>query len=414
MRFPNKKIKSSALQFALYISVIITLLLFGLLLYIHSSKILQYNAQYQLQTIENVNTVLFLELSNKTFKSDSIKTSVSTEYDSKEILLNEFWGGFQKTTVISKIKSKYFKKTALLGSKYSENSPCLYLEDTQKPLVVVGNTKIEGIAYLPAQGVRPGTISGEEYYGNQLIYGNSFSVNSGIPKLKKEFLNYIDNLLKYPQSANQDNREINSFDNAIGVIQSNYIITLNKNLTGNIIVKSQNKIIVKESSHLKDVILVAPIVEVLDGVKGNFHIIASEKIVIGNHVNLDYPSSVITQLNETKLSEEPNKIGVGIGKFTTIKGQIILLKEQTDNVFDTDILIDQNSKITGEIYCLGNLELKCDVEGSVYARQFITRASGTIFINHLYNVKISTKNFPLSYGGIPLENTQKSIVKWLY
>src|SRR5690606_29356935 len=187
---------SSALQFALFVSVLIALLLFGLLLYIHSSRIFQSNTEFQLSTIENCNQAIQLELNKKELEKDSLSISISSQFESKETIFNEFWGGFQRTLVHSKIKTKEFQKTALLGSKYNDVSPCLFLEDTQKPLVVVGNTKIEGLAYLPNQGIKPGTISGNSYYGSELVYGNIKFSNSSLPKLREEFIEYLENIVK--------------------------------------------------------------------------------------------------------------------------------------------------------------------------------------------------------------------------
>lgn len=412
LQFLNRKLKSSALQFALFVSVLIALLLFGLLLYIHSSKILQSNTDFQLYTIENCNQALQLELNNKEFDKDSLSFSVLPQSESKETIFNEFWGGFQKTLIRSRVKTKEFKKAAFLGSKYNELSSCLYLEDTQKSLVVVGNTKIEGLAYLPNQGIKPGTISGNSYYGNQLVYGNIQLSNSNLPKLREEFLEYLDRIEKNrPNDFLIDSRII-SFKESTKFIYQTGTIVLNQELIGNIIIQSETTIIITENSKLKDVLIIAPKVEIQDNVKGNFNVIATKEIIVGNNVNLDYPSSLI--INSDVKEKVEQKVGISIGKLSNIKGQIILLKDKLDNIFETDIFIDENSKIKGEIYCQGNLELKSNVEGSVYTHQFITRANGTIFINHLYNIEISNKNFPLNYAGIPFDKSQKNIAKWLY
>lgn len=411
LQFLNRKLKSSALQFALFVSVLIALLLFGLLLYIHSSKILQSNTEFQLNAIENCNQAIQLELNNKEFHKDSLSISISSQLELKETFFNEFWGGFQKTLIQSRVKTKEFKKAAFLGSKYNELSPCLYLEDTQKPLVVVGNTKIEGSAYLPSQGIKPGTISGNSYYGNQLVYGNIQLGNSDLPKLREEFLEYLPKILKSRPNDFLDSSS-NSFKERTKFIYQTGTIVLNQDLIGNIIIKSETSIIITENSKLKDVLIIAPKVEIQDNVKGNFNVISTKEIIIGNNVNLEYPSSLI--INSDVKEKVEHKVGISVGKSSTIIGQIIFLKDKIDNIFETDIFIDENSKIKGEIYCQGNLELKSNVEGSVYTHQFITRANGTVFVNHLYNIEISNKYFPFAYAGIPFDKSQKNIAKWLY
>lgn len=412
MQFLNRKLKSSALQFSLFVSVLIALLLFGLLLYIHSSKILQSNIEFQLCTIENCNQAIQLELNKKEFDKDSLSISISSQFESKETVFNEFWGGFQRTLVQSKVKTKEFQKTAFLGSKYNDKSPCLFLEDTQKPLVVVGNTKIEGLAYLPNQGIKPGTISGNSYYGSELVYGNIKFSNSSLPKLREEFLEYLENIVRSKPNDYLIYSKTNSFKEKPKYIYQTDAIILNQELIGNIVIKSESKVVVTERAILKDVLIIAPKVEIQDNVKGNFNLIATEEIVVGEHVNLNYPSSLIVK-SESKENQE-HKVGIEIGKSSTIIGQIIFIKKEFNNIFETDIFIEENSKVKGEIYCQGNLELKSNIEGSVYTKQFITRTNGTVFINHLYNVEISNKDFSLTYAGILFDNSSKNIAKWLY
>src|SRR5690606_976577 len=150
------------------------------------------------------------------------------------------------------------------------NRTTLYIQDNNKPLVVVGNTKIEGVAYIPKQGVKSGTISGQSYYGSQLIYGQT-RTSSTLPRIASEILSQIKSIEDQALKVSQDQFiELehgkgykNSFSEPVQVMYSNSDINLNSlQLTGHILIQSKTRIVVEASSVLKDVVLIAPEIEI--------------------------------------------------------------------------------------------------------------------------------------------------------
>lgn len=408
----NKKIKSGALQFSIFVSVLIALLILGLLLYLHSVKTLGQNSQSLIKAIENNNQAFLYELNTKTFFKDSLFINISREEKAEQIIKNEFWGTYQKTYVDSRFLRKNFKRVAFLGSKYNQrDKPALYLKNTRQPLVLVGDTKIEGLAFLPDQGVKPGNILGNAYYGNKLIYGDIKFSTSDLPKLRGEYFTYLKELTNSNNSQELLFNPENSFLESTKLIYDVNTIILDKKITGNVIVKSETQIIVKNTSDLRDIILVAPKILIENGVKGMFQAIASEEIEIKKNVTLDYPSSIILYQTNNENSK-PHRIIIDAN--SVIKGQVVFIGDNNENIFENNIYVGMNSNIIGEIYCEGNLELKGNVYGSVYTHQFTADYGGTVYINHLFDIKISNIDFPDFYAGLPFENEKKTIAKWLY
>ena len=291
----NTKIKSGALQLAVFISVLIALLLSGLLLYAYTFSYFKEQSRATIENIQLSNTAInhilkksesstdtisidFLEKENQ-----SIKTHIST------------WGIFEKVFIKTQHRKKIFTKTALIGSLIdADKSPTLYLQETYNPLTVVGNTKIAGKIFLPSQGVKSGYIAGESYYGSQLIYGNIERSGATLPPLNK---NNVEMLLFYLKNYKSENQiDFINLSNTIKVVNSfkqktknNYssklIILENVELTGNIIIKSDTLIRIKKTALLKEVILVAPTIEIEEGVTGNFQAIASKKISVSKSIS---------------------------------------------------------------------------------------------------------------------------------
>ncbi|MGN7812854.1 hypothetical protein [Flavobacterium sp. 22076] len=340
------------------------------------------------------------------------------------------WGVFQKGITITQFRKKKFTKTAIIGSLLlADKTPTLFLQETHNALTVVGNTKITGIAYLPKQGVNSGYIAGNSYYGSQLIYGRIEKSTEELPKLGKTFLDAINFYIKEYKINRQEDyinlnsriKILNSFkEKTKGFYSENAIILENKIISGNIIIKSETAIKVKKTALLNDIILIAPSIEIEDETMGNFQVIASKKITLGKKCNLSYPSALLLfqdNKNDPNNNSNYNSLlenQIFIGEGSSLKGCVNYFQTKEKPDFKTQIVLEKDSKIKGQVYCNGNFEIKGTVSGSVYTKQFVANQAGSIFMNHVYNATIENENVPAIYGGIILEQEPKTILKWLY
>ncbi|MDI1305380.1 MAG: hypothetical protein PSX42_11130, partial [bacterium] len=337
-------------------------------------------------------------------------------------------GIYETAFTKSQFRKKVFIKTALIGSLInSDESPTLFLQETQNPLTIVGNTSIKGIAYLPSQGVKPGYIAGNSYYGKQLIYGSIKKSAPVLPKLEKSVIDALVFYLKDYKPLIQgdyinletNRRIVNSFkEKAKGAYLKEPIILENREITGNIIIKSDTLIRIKRTALLKDLILIAPIIEIEDGTKGNFQAIASKRITLGKECKLSYPSALVlfqdNKNNQSVVTNNTSNNQIFIDSGTIVKGSVCYFQAKEFADFQTQIVLEKEATIKGQVYCNGNFELRGTVSGSVYTKQFVANQSGSIFVNHIYNGVIENENIPNIFGGIVLEKEPKTVMKWLY
>lgn len=422
------KLKSGALQFTVFIAVLIALLLSGLILYAYTFIYMKEQSKGAIENIQFSDTGIKYLLQQEEISTDTLAIDfIKKENQTIQVHLSQ-WGVFEKAHSKSIFRKKRFIKTALIGSLInSKDSPTLFLQETQNPLSVVGKTEIRGIAYLPSQGVRTGYIAGNSYNGLQLIYGSIQKSTPQLPIVKKSITDVIVFYLKEYQPANQEeyiNLEANrkifvSFkEKTKGFYSKNPIVLENKEITGNIIIKSDTLIRIKNTALLKDLILIAPVIEIEDKTTGNFQAIASRQIKVGKACKLNYPSALIlyqdNKSNPYNQSTKEFENQIFINSETTIIGSVCYFqtKELTD--FQTQIVLKKESRIKGQVYCTGNFELGGTVSGSVYTKQFISNEAGSIFVNHIYNGVIENENIPDIYGGIIMEKTPKTVLKWLY
>ncbi|WP_163408505.1 hypothetical protein [Flavobacterium ajazii] len=424
------KIKSGALQFTVFIAVLIALLLAGIVLYAYTFTYMKEQSKGAIENIQIVDIGIQSLLQQKDLSTDT----TGIDFIKKE---NQFikthlsqWGVFQKGISVAQFRKKQFTKAAIIGSvMISEKSPTLYLQETHNALTVVGNTKIQGIAFLPVQGVNSGYIAGNSYYGSQLIYGRKEKSTSELPKPEKTLLDAVNFYLKEYKINRQEEfidlnsgvRIINSFKaKTKGFYSEKAIIIENRIITGNIIIKSETSIKIKKTALLKDVILIAPVIEIDDETLGCFQAIASKKITMGKKCNLTYPSAlVLYQDNKNSTGDNLNfndrsANQIFIDEGSTLRGCITYIQTKETPDFQTQIILEKDARIKGQVYCNGNFEIKGIVSGSVFTKQFVANQAGSIFMNHIYNATIENENIPEVYGGIILEQEPKTVLKWLY
>lgn len=422
----NHRVFSGALQFTIFIGVIIALILAGLVLLQNTHTFFIQQSKATIENIQLTNSGISFLKHQDNFTADTTIVNQLSDENQKVEVQSSPWGIYEKAIVKSTHRQKIFYKCALLGSQIDGvKRPNLYLQDSFKPLFIAGNTVLKGNIFLPYQGVRPGYIVGEGFYGIDLIKGKSYRSDVKLPELMGRYREIIERLAKFSEVKQENylgesnlSKYYNSFLKPTKSYFSKTEIVLDKNeLTGNIIIKSEVKIKVKNSAILKDVILIAPVIEFEDKVSGNFQVFASIKITIGKECKFNYPSSIVL------IEEKGKNIGVNhqeselfIDEKTEIRGTVIYFKNtvKTDDNFKTQITLSKGSILKGEVYCEGNFELLGKVVGSVYTEQFIVNKSGSIFINHIYNGQIVNDDFPESFCGLLFKKNQKGVVKWIY
>lgn len=423
------KFRAGALQFVIYVALVVALLITAFILLVYTHKRFSLKTHFIIETTQNADKGIRYTLQNKINLNDTTTIALNDEaYKSLKVHRN-YWGVFEKITSVANIKTNRFTKIALVGGIQPETERvALYLKDNNKPLVVVGNTRIEGTAYLPLQGIKPGTIAGKSYYGSQLIYGNTKIANH-FPELIRDTKIQLNQLelqiteLSQDQFVNLERSKSfsNSFLQPVQIVFSNGPINLSGlRLAGHIVVQSKAKITVDGSAKLTDILLMAPEIEISNGVKGQFQAIASKQLIVGQNVQLNYPSALV--VNEKRVQQplagtntaQLNDPQLVIGEQSSIKGTVLYLGQPKPNNFKIQFQLQTNTTVFGEVYCNQNFELLGQIKGTVYTDNFIAKQSGSVYQNHIYNGVIIANDLPEEYIGLTFMNSKKGIVKWLY
>mgnify|MGYP001418790932 FL=1 len=415
------KIKAGAIQYVLVISVVIIIVLFAFISLVYTQKKIQLKSLLFKEAIEATYMGFnYLKTNSIPFNTN---TKISfTDYDFEQTEISKKpWGIFDIGIARTTLKKETFLKVALLGNK-NKGGKALYLAENNQALVLVGDTNIKGDVVLPKRGVKTGTIAGTSYYGTKLIDGNIKKNANNLPKIQN--IAYLKQLLKaLPTEAIEyisleDNMSLNqSFTENTLVYKTSENLSLKDiQLRGNIVIISTAAITVYPSAILEDVLVIAPTVTLEKNVKGNFQVFASKSIHLKKGVQLQYPSSLVLLQKEVSkaINSNRNKIhGIKIDNNALVKGPVLFYSDDKKNGYGTQILIEENAQVIGEVYCTKNLELRGKVAGVVYTNNFIAKEAGSIYNNHLYNAEINSSNISKKYNGLYIDIENKQVAKWV-
>ncbi len=410
------------MQFAILVSVIIAVLLGSFLTLTQTHRFFGTQSKLFLNTIDEANAGIHYGLLAKHNFRDSISIASTL---TNTILKRNYWGGFRVLESISTTKSKSFKKIALTGSTISKPNTSLYISESKIPLVLVGNTKIEGTAYISDKGIKPGSIAGHYYNGKNLVDGTINYGSGNLPKLDQDWIAHIKTLVDYIPFQKDDVIPIreenkNSFLKETQFIYIREPILLNELYIGNIIIKSEKEIRVSKYAELNDVTIIAPKIIIEKGFIGSGSFIASEELLIEENVVLTYPSALVLLQKEIENIPIANyEVPIVISENTIIQGIVVFIASESytrKTRISTKVNIDIKAQaiVEGQVYCLGNTQLTGTVKGSVYTKRFVTKGFGSIYVNHIYNGKILANDLHPKFSGLPFVNTNHGIVKWLY
>lgn len=417
----NKKLKAGALQFVLFIGSVIAVLLLIFVLLHHSHSLFNKKTSKTIELVKSTDLALERAMNQKLRLNDSFSIDLKQENGIKSTVVKSHWGIFEKYTVVSKFQKSRFVKTALVGGGIDADFPALYLKDNDRPMVVAGKAKITGNAYLPKQGIRPGSIRGQFYRFDRPVYGNVGQSAKSLPPIDPELRDHIKKLQSMAYGNTMDNTVrfsnglelVNSFGLPAQYIRGDVLRLSGCKLVGNIVVVASHRIMVAMDANLRDVLLIAPEIEIENGFNGRLQAIASNRIILGNRVSLGYPSALVVDRGSHPNPKEIRRANIEIGEETIMKGIVAYFEKTDKNPFFPQVTISGTASVYGEVFCEKNLELKGDIFGSVSTNAFMAMENGSVYQNHLFGGTINSEFLPREYAGLLL-NRKKAVAKWLY
>ena len=358
-----KKIQSSTLLYTVLVAFIIFIILLSFIQisYISTKFLDREILKDKLEA--NIKSCLEVLLQRKELLFQD-EINLYRDNSGKVFIKTEFHGAYQIINLSASISKINLEKKYLVGTANEPDNFAIILPERNNELTLSGNTIIKGNCILPKLGVKQGMVNGVSFVGDRLIDGNISKSSNSIPNYNKRLLNlkeeYLkdDSIILYSEIEGEQ-EIIRRFIDKKQIIYSTDLISIsNKLIAGNVVVISEKGIMVNEQTKLKDIILIAPFINIGKNLQGNFQAFARDSVIIKEDVRLDYPSfiGVFPVSNQTKTKIVLNQNAV-------VAGTVLGLNQ-------TQLTIEDNAKIFGAAYIQGITELKGKVLGSILTERF--------------------------------------------
>lgn len=309
---------------------------------------------------------------------------------------------------------------ALIGQVLSDKRKAsLFLDAQKQPLVIVGKTALRGTIYLPATGVKKGSVGRRKYEGEKLIYGTRKSSSEQMLKVDYSLWSHIqDTLLSIQADTVQEEyyyiRKVSHHqpweDDEFEIRSQHSLIVDQSSFSGKCQIVTSGDIIIEADSELDHTLLYGRRIYIEKGFKGNCQAFALERIEVAPEVSLTYPS-VLAVLKGNK---EPAHIH--LNHHTELEGALLYHgsliggeKHREDYVW-----VDSTSVLWGLADIPYQFELEGTVYGHVHTKQFLLRTPGAIYKNYLLDVTLDASKLDPSYAA-PFIDPQvpSKIIQWL-
>ena len=310
----------------------------------------------------------------------------------------------------------------MFGQKIAgQNAIGLYLADKGHYLSLAGDTYLSGQTFLPKLGARKAYIDGKSFKYKKIAEGEISESSENLPQLTQVLKQTIEERIFGISSVTDSLIDIdevkatklsNSFrDKTIRLYSEGEIILNGQELSGNIIVQSETRIILTRKSRLENIICAAPLIWVDDKFEGRVQLIANDTLDVGKEVLLHYPSSLIVA------GIERSAATLIIGAQSRIEGSVLAYTGFPKT--DATLFIMEDAYITGLVYCAGKVQHNGKVFGSLYCNKFFLQTRQGYYENHLLNAWIDPTSLEPDYAGGAFMRSEtdlpiQRIIQWVY
>ncbi|MGE0637864.1 MAG: hypothetical protein AB7P01_15585 [Bacteroidia bacterium] len=416
-------LKAGALLYAVVIALLMAIISSSLILYAYFNRFAIDSLLLKERLDDNAISGINLLISDpELFKPDIFEPYDLFGSGTDSILVKRVPWGMYEVAVCKAFSGIHESiKYALYGASVlsDTNSYALYLADAGDQLSITGHTVIKGNCFVPGGSIKRGYIEGQSFSGAKTSEGQVYSSKKNLPLINKDVVernkvffqkqSILDKDMFTTDSISSKDSIYNSFENAPLVIPELAELK-DVSITGNVIIVSANQINISKSALLENVIIYAPEISIEDDFRGTLQAFASENIVVGDNVHLEYPSS-LTIITDAKRDTSAT---ISIGENCEIQGCLTLVSESEKGNLRDKISLGKNSSVYGQVYCDSYFELKGSVYGQVLCNKFILKTPSSMYENNLLGCTIDNAKLPANFAGsMLLERKIRQIAEWL-
>ncbi len=415
--------RATSLVYALMISLLITLIIGGLVLLMHYQRMLQEQLYARELARDNLISATNLYLNGNPVQYGQRRGILFDSPTDSFYVESESWGVFGLLHVRATHGTTQASKSCLYGSDPAGiTKAALYLQDQNKPLKLVGKSRLIGSAYLPRGGVSGGRVGRRGFMGKRLINGQVLESRDTPPNISYEALAPIAKemgLLMQGQIPLAPESRLTE-DSLRGNWQEPplYFPSPGTQHLDRILLRDKVMVIATEAIHvgssaeLDQVILIAPKIVIEAGFTGRLQAFAMDSLLVERAVRLRYPSALVVS------GRNPAFPGyLSIEERCQIEGVVINDPQLAGQMYTRDQVTDiaETAQVYGHVLSPGTVLHAGEIYGFLMAGKFILNTGSTVFVNHIRDATISQPELSSRFaGGLYIRGGEAfSVVEWL-
>lgn len=369
---------------------------------------------------ENIYSGMNVFLASPFSAGDSLRQSLYESSLDSSIIRTEDWGLFGLVQVTGIHGHKNATQWALVGQELSmERKSGLFLDDQKSALVLAGNTLLKGTVYIPAAGIKKGTVGRKGFEREELVDGQQKSSRGKELLMDHPLISLVGDSLKglVADTASEETyylrkMEIHQpWEGETYLIRSQHNLILDESsLSGKCMIYTPGDILVKVNNQLEHIQLFARRIRFEEGFEGTCQAFATQELIVEKKVSLNYPSV----LGLFKAGKEA--VRLRMLEDSRLEGALIMSEKLLAGEPQRDdfIWISPTTSIWGMVDVSYGLTLNGKVYGHTHVGDFLLRTAGATYKNYLLDSELNFTELHADFVGPFVDKDSRSkVLSWL-
>lgn len=386
-----KHISASVLATVLVVSALMLLLVFGVLALWEADFVFFSRAGYVSQQRANLESAFLWYKVDSTLINQLDDCNNIQLYDSlsdSRVHISIYpWGLYEAVRVHA--SDPRISSVRLFGATHPvpplRNQCCnLWYSTKGTTLSLTGRIVLHGFLRLPRHGVQYGQIRSVFFCGEPVETGRTAYVGTQMPALRYDVNRQIDHLFNLLSESGAWEAMPDSL--AVGFCEYQPRLLNAEGVCENISVEGSaillgNEITIDSTCNLKDVLVVGHTIRIEDGFQGRVQLFAEDTVIIGQEVNLQYPSGVFVR------RQNPNRY-LEIGANSRVEGYAIVAGEGNPDVKRRNYCQARTSVLRGLLWVDGAAQVQGIVSGCIVANSLVYYSTEGYYEDMAYDLTL--------------------------
>lgn len=415
----RKRIDGSALFYAVTVALLVGMVMGSMVLLTHFRSLHAERWLAQERVASNARSASFAALHGDP-TNDGVHLQLDLfgdGSDSAEVRLIP-WGGLD----LIRSRAWHADQEATItgyGGYEFQDDVVLDLARTAGPLHLCGDARLIGDVRVPMADVRRGHIEGRPFTGNELVHGRILRSSDEHGTLRSSLAERVHGLcagtawdaeehIALPEDGIY-RTDLDGTDALPVLVFTGRTHLTGLDLRGPIIIRCNDSLSIDADNSMDMVIIQAPYITIDPGAMISAQCFASLGIAVGEGAELRFPSLLAVWRDD----HSSDAARIILAEHARVVGGVLAVDRSIRGRQDGSISIAAGSRVHGEVYAEGGVQLLGELYGTLTAREFTLRTPASVYRGHLLDGTIQRYDLDAPWGfGITNASNTRTILQW--